>query len=234
MQATDRRRNLRPEACRSCGKFCEAGQGYLYRDTSGGTVRRLGRFGWFVKCAECHSDGKSRLTVSMERHAAANPPALAIRPWSVAQVKRWTVVRVTHEGDVALRLDAGSFSEIISDRDRINSRFTAPTGYALEQAEFADKPLSANAAAYLESQILPLVNAIQAEEQLAGEEAAAKLATAGATVTPLITGYGWRIEYRGGHYTLWGCVGGKNSLKGFRLTDEGERWTETTAEKLLS
>lgn len=238
MTVAERRRNMRAENCRACGKFCEAGQGYLYRDTNSRTVRRLGRFGWFVKCEECHGGNKSQTTVRMERDAAARADEPVVRPWSVSQVKRWTVSRTVHEGDVAIRISAGVFEEVVSYRDRINSRFTAPTGYALEQATFAGRPLSENAATHLSGQILPLVVAVQSEEQAAGEAAVAKLVAAGATATPCPSGYGWRVEYKGGRYTLWGCVDGKNKVSGLvgeahQLNEHGGRWVETTAEELL-
>ena len=225
---------MRSENCRACGKLCEAGQGYLYRDTTSRTVRRLGRFGWFVKCEECHGGAKTRLTVSLEKRAAARADVPFVRPWSVSQVKNWAVGRTTHEGDVAINIEAGTaFVEVVSYRDRINSRFTAPTGYALEQAEFAGKPLSEKAAAYLTAQILPIVVAVQTEEQLAGDEAIAKLTAAGATATPCPSGYGWRVEFKGGRYTLRGCIGGANKVVGMTQPNEHGRWVETTAEELL-
>lgn len=233
MTVTERRRNMRAENCRACGKLCEAGHGYLYRDTNSRTVRRLGRFGWFVKCEGCHGGNKSQMTVRMERDAAARADEPVVRPWSVSQVKRWVVSRTVHEGDVAIRISAGVFEEVVSYRDRINSRFTAPTGYALEQATFAGRPLSENAATYLSGQILPLVVAVQSEEQAAGEAAVAKLVAAGATATPCPSGYGWRVEYKGGRYTLWGCVDGKNKVSGLTQPNEQGRWVETTAEELL-
>ena len=231
MTTTERRRNMRVENCRACGKPCEAGQGYLYRDTTSRTVRRLG---WFVKCEKCHGGGKTRLTVSLEKQAAARAEEPIVRPWSVSQVKKWVVSRTTHEGDVAIRIEAGTaFVEVVSYRDRINSRFTAPTGYALEQAEFAGKPLSRRAAAYLTAQILPIVVAVQTEEQVAGEGAIAKLTAAGATATPCPSGYGWQVDFKGGRYTLWGCVGGTNKVVGMTQPNEHGRWVETTAEELL-
>lgn len=230
--ATERRRNMRAENCRSCGKFCEAGQGYLYKDTH--THRRnryTGRFLWFVKCEECHEGAKTRLTISMEQQAAARAAEPVVRPWSVSQVKKWVVSRTTHDGDVAIRIDGGTFSEVVSYRDRINSRFTAPAGYSMEQMEFCGKPLSEKAAEHLSEQVLRIVVAVQSEEQVSGELAAAKLVSAGATVTPCPSGYGWRVEYKGGRYTLWGCVDGKNKVVG--LAQEQGRWIETTAEELI-
>jgi hypothetical protein len=231
MTSTERRKNARPENCRACGVFCEAGQGNLYRDTTSRTVNRLGKFGWFVKCNSCNDGGKTRLTVTMEKQAAARSGEVAVRPWSVSQVKKWIVSRMTHEGEVAIQIDAGSFVEVVSYRDRINSRFTAPTGYSLEQIEFAGKPLSEKASRLLSEQILPIVVAVQSEEKTSGEIALEKMIAAGATAKPCPSGHGWRVEFQGGRYTLWGCVDGKNQVSGL---DPTNKWIETTAESLLA
>lgn len=228
-----RRRNMRAEGCRSCGKLCEAGQGYLYHDTN--TTRRnryTGRFLWFVKCEECHSGNKTRMTFAMDkdRDSRANDPV--VRPWSVSQVRKWSVSRVTHEGEVAIRIDSADFQEVVSYRDAINSRFSAPTGYAMEQMEFSGKPLSDKAAADLSGRVLAILVDVQNEEQAAGESAIQKLATAGATVAKCLSGYGWKVEYKGGHYTLFGCVDGKNKVVGWTKETEHCRWIVTTAEEL--
>ena len=229
MIATDRRRNMRAENCKACGKLCEAGQGYLYRDTHGRPNRNTGRFGWFVKCEECNAGNKTRSTVKMEQHAAAHANDPVIRPWSVSQVKKWAVERITHDGDVAIRIEAGTFSEIISYRDRINSSFTAPTGYAMKQHDFSGKPLSRNAADELSDRVVTIVNAVNREERTAGELAAAKLTAAGAVVALHCSGACWNVEYKGGRYTLWGCVDGMNKMSGL----VNGQWTETTAENLI-
>jgi hypothetical protein len=232
--ASDRRRNMRAENCRACGVPCEAGQGYLYQDTNSRRRNRVnGRFLWFVKCEKCHSEAKTRTTVAMEKSAASHANEPVVRPWSVSQAKKWVVSQTTHDGDVAIRVDGANFSEIISGRDRINSRFTAPTGYSLEQREFAGKPLSENAASYLSELVLAIVVAVQSEEESAGEMAVAKLVDAGAVVTPYLSGHAWRVEYRGGRYTLWGCVDGKNKVTGLAQASETGRWVETTAEELI-
>lgn len=234
----DRRRNMRPDNCRACGKSCEAGQGYLYRDTNSRTVRRIGRFGWFVKCEECHGGNKTKMTVAMEKHAAARANEPVVRPWSVAQVRNWAVDRITHNGDVAILVETGTFGMIVSYRDPINGRFTAPTGYALEQKEFAGKPLSEKAAAELSPRILAIVVAVQGEELAAGEAAAARLVAAGATVTLHPCGWGWKVSYKGGEFHLDGLTGGANRIGGFTGLDAERRvtgvWFEGTVEELLA
>ena len=236
---TERRRNMRAEQCRACGQLCEAGQGYLYHDTN--TTRRnrhTGRFLWFVKCEECHVGAKTRMTVKLEQQAAARAAEPIIRPWSVSQVRTWAVDRVTHDGDVAILVETGTFGEVVSYRDPINSRFTAPTGYSLEQREFGGKPLSERAAAELGGKILAIVVAVQNEERAAGEAAVAKLVAAGAAVTPHGSGFCWKVSYRGGEYWLWGCVDGKNRVSGLTDVDANRnvtgRWIETTAEELIA
>jgi hypothetical protein len=235
MVGTERRRNMRAESCRACGKACEAGQGYLYRDTHNRRRNRYtGAFLWFVKCEECHGGDKTRLTIASEKYAAAHANDPVVRPWSVSQVKKWAVTRTEHEGDIAIRVEAGTFSEVVSYRDHINSRFSAPTGYSLEQHEFAGKPLSQKAADELGARILPMLVAIQNEEQAAGEAAVAKLVAAGATAKPCPSGYGWRVEYKGGDYCLWGCVEGKNKITGIGRKGVAGQWVETTAEELIA
>jgi hypothetical protein len=230
----DRRRNMRAENCKACGKFCEAGQGYLYRDTHGRPNRYTGKFGWFVKCEECHSGNKTKLTVTLEKHAAAHANDPVIRPWSVASVKNWTVTRTTHEGDVAIRVDGKGFSEIVSGRDRINSRFTAKNSYTLEQNGLAGKPLSEKAAEHLGAQIFAIVVAVQDDERMAGNAAVDKLVAAGATVTLSPSGNAWKVKYKGGEYTLWGCVDGKNKVTGLAVAGVHGPWVETTAEELIA
>jgi hypothetical protein len=224
---------MRTENCRACGKLCEAGQGYLYRDTHGRPNRYTGKFGWFVKCEECHGGSKTKMTVAMEKHAAAHINDPVIRSWSVAQVKNWVVIRTTYEDDVAIRVEGNGFSEVVSYRDRINSRFSAPTGYTLEQKEFAGKPLSEKAAEHLSARILVIVNAVQEEEQAAGEAAVAKLAAAGAQISFYPAGNCWEVKYQGVSYNLWGCVDGKNKLIGVVQTGGLGTWVETTAEELI-
>lgn len=234
---TERRRNAHPGNCRSCGAAVEAGAGYLYRDTNGRQARarydRTGRWGWFVRCNACHTGNKTKLTVEMERDAVRRQSAPVVRPWSVSQVRGWAVDRITHKGEPAILVESGTFGEIVSYRDRINSRFTAPTGYALKQMELAGRPLSEKAAAHLSALILALVVAVQREEQEAGEAALAKLLAAGASAKPCPSGYGWRVEFRGGRYTLWGCVGGKNKVMGITQPNESGRWVDTDAESLI-
>lgn len=214
--------------------MCDAGNGYLYKDTNTNRRNRYtGRFLWFVKCGDCHSGAKTRMTVEMEKQAAARADEPVVRPWSVSQVKKWIVSRTTHEGDVAIRIDSSTFTEVVSYRDCINSRFTAPTGYAMEQMVFGGKPLSEKAAEHLSEQVLRIVVAVQSEEQVAGELAVEKMVSAGATVTPCLSGYGWCVEYKGGRYTLWGCVDGKNKVVGMTQANEQGRWIETTAESLI-
>lgn len=238
MIAIERRRNMRAENCKACGKLCEAGQGYLYRDTHGRPNRHTGRFGWFVKCEGCSAGNKTRLTVKMEQHAAAHANDPVIRPWSITQVKKWLVKRITHDGDVAIIVEAPTFSEVISYRDRINSSFSAPTGYGLEQHDFAGKPLSDKAAVELSDRIVAIVNAVNREERAAGEAAAAKLTAAGAVVSMHCTGGSWKVEFKGGSYTLWGHVDGTNKMTGLVSTAvvNGTTvgpWIETTAETLI-
>ena len=225
---------MRAENCRSCGKFCESGHGYLYRDTHGRPNYRTGRFGWFVKCEECHTGAKTRLTVSLEKQAAARANEPVVRSWSVSQVKKWVISRTVHEGDVAIQVDGGSFVTVVSYRDRINGRFTAPTGYNLEQYEFEGKPLSEKAEAHLSPQILSLVTAVQKEEHEAGETAVAKLVAAGATATPYLSGHAWSVVFQGGSYTLWGNVDGGNKVTGVTQPNERGRWVETTAEAMIA
>lgn len=177
---TERRRNMRADNCRACGAHVEAGAGYLYRDTHSRPNRYTGRFGWLVKCQPCHEGGKTKLTVRMERDAAARanepPPP---RSWSVAQVRKWAVERGEHEGDVAVFV-AGAFGrEVVSYRDRINSGFTGDTGYSLEQHEFVGRPLSAAAVADLSPRILAALVAVQEEERVGLVAAAEKLVAAG-------------------------------------------------------
>lgn len=231
MTTTERRRNMRAENCRACGEPCEAGKGYLYRDTRGKVVRRLGRFGWFVKCESCHQGAKTRESVFREQQAAKRANEPIIRPWAVPQVKKWTISRIAHLGDVAICIEAGMFTQIVSYRDPMNGRFTAPTGYAMEQMIVADKPLSEQAARFLSGRILALVKVVQAEEQASGERAVAKLVAAGATVDPAPSGHGWRVALNGGNYSLWGFTGGKNKIMGVPGQQGG--WVETTIEKLL-
>ena len=138
-----------------------------------------------------------------------------------------------HEDDVAIRLESGSISEIISYRDRINSSFTAPTGYALEEATIGGKPLSPNAVTYLSPKILAIVEAVRSDEQASGELAVAKLVEAGATVHRGSSWNTWKVSYRGGSYTLWGCIDGKNKICGVTESNENGRWVDTTAEELI-
>lgn len=203
--ATSRRRNMRAECCRACGTMCEPEQGYLYSDTN--TSRRnrhTGRFLWFVKCESCHLGNKSRTTVAMERQAAARASEPVIRPWSIAQVKGWTVERFTYKGDAAIRICAPTFSAVISYRDRINSSFQACSVYDLEEYGVAGKACSAKAAAHISNQIDSIVTAVQSEERANGETAAARLTALGAIVTD--HHHYWRVSVAGGNYTLWGCV----------------------------
>lgn len=235
---TERRRNMRPENCRACGKHCEAGEGYLYRDTNSRTSRqnrnrRTGAFGWFVKCADCHAGEKTRLTVRMEKDAAARADEPIVRPWSVSQVKGWTVTRTTHEGDVAIRVEGKGISQVVSYRDRINSAFDAPSAYHLEEFGLAGKPLSRAAAELIGEQIKVITHAINAEERASAEAAVAKLVAAGATCEMWNVYHCYKVEYKGGQYTLWGCVEGKNKVTGIITTTIPYTWIETTAEKLL-
>jgi hypothetical protein len=230
MIAIERRRNMKAESCRACGKFCEAGDGFLYRDTH--THRRnryTGRFLWFVKCVDCHEGNKTKGIVAAEKYAAAHASDPVVRPWSLSQVRKWSVERIEHKDDVAIRIESATFAGIISYRDRINSSFRAPTGYAMEQYEFAGKPLSRNAADELTNRVLPIINAVNSEERASGEIAAAKLVAAGAVVSKHCCGFCWNVEFKGGRFTLWGCVNGNNKMSGII----NGKWVETTAENLI-
>jgi hypothetical protein len=174
------------------------------------------------------------MTVKMERYVASQPDKPVVHSWSVASVKNWTVTRTTHEDDVAIRVEGKGFSEIVSYRDPINSLFRAPTGYTLEQREFAGKPLSEKAAEHLSAQILVILTAVQREERAGGEAAVIKLVAAGATVSPYNTDTAWRVGYKGGSYTLWGCVDGKNKMSGMATLGVAGTWVETTTEELIA
>jgi hypothetical protein len=198
----ERRRNMRAEACRSCGAACAAGAGYLYRDL--GTGRR--RASWFVKCEECHGGKKTRLSVKLERQAAARaelPAEPAVRPWGVASARKWAVELAPGEGgDVALFL-AGPFGRLaISYRDRIGGGFDAPTGYALEEGvRVAGKPLSRAAALELSPRILALVAQVRERERAGVMEAAATLEAGGVVAVKHPFSDYWTVKL-GGLVTL--------------------------------
>ena len=179
MTATDRRRNMRAEPCRICGKDCSAGEGYLYRDTDSRTVRRLGRFGWFVKCAECHGAKETRGTRANKLHAAKCAAEPTVRPWSVSQVKGWTVERVCDK----VVITAKDWCEQGTYRDRITRACVAKCEYHLTEFGLCDRPLSQAAAELIYSRIRPLAAAIVAEERAATTAIIDALANAGATIT---------------------------------------------------
>jgi hypothetical protein len=233
---TDRRRNMRAEGCKVCGAHCESGAGYLYKDTN--TFRRnhrTGGFLWFVKCETCHGGNKTRLTLEMERNALKHANDPVVHAWSVTQVKKWVVSRVTHEGDVAIKVTGKGVDLVVSYRDPISSRFSAPTGYSLEQKVIADKPLSKSAANHLGDRILAVLCDVQAEEAASAEAAVTRLRAAGAAVVACPSGCGWRVDFGGHHYTMWGCVGGDTRICGYTPSPDGglNRFVDTTVEKLL-
>lgn len=203
----ERRRNMRAEGCRACGKFCEAGQGYLYRDTNSKTTRRNGRFGWFVKCEECNSGNKTRMTVAMEKQAEKHKDDPVIRPWSVSQVKKWTVELGTVEEAFAdvVTLDVGiyvvgSFGRtLISYRDPIGSTFTAPGD--MEGYEVDGKPLSKAAAVELSARIYPLVREVNQKETDGVVAAATALTNGGVEVVKHPYSKHWSLKL-GGLVTL--------------------------------
>ena len=61
-----------------------------------------------------------------------------------------------------------------------------------------------------------------------------KLVAAGATVSPYNTDTAWRVGYKGGSYTLWGCVDGKNKMSGMATLGVAGTWVETTTEELIA
>ena len=178
MTATERRRNMRAEPCRICGKDCPAGEGFLYRDTDSRTVRRLGRFGWFVKCAECHGGKETRGTLANKRLAAKCAATPAVRPWSVSQVKTWSVERV---GDKVI-VTAKDWAEMGTYRDIITRECVAKCEYHLTEFGLGGKPLSKAAAELVCSRIRPFATAILMEERAATTAIIDALANAGATI----------------------------------------------------
>ncbi len=60
-------RNTRSDLCRSCWRWCESGQGYLYRDTY--TFQRgcnKGQTIVFLKCEKCYSGGEPKYDPSRD------------------------------------------------------------------------------------------------------------------------------------------------------------------------
>lgn len=225
-QTTDRRQNSRTANCRSCGAYCEAGKGYLYFDRAKG---------WFVKCQDCNAGQKTRATVKAERRALTHPIQPTVRPWTITQVRKWTVELVTRSDDVAVVLRTGTAETVMSFRDPITSRFTANSLYEMDGMDIDGKPISLPSAKHLDSLIYPLVEWVQKREQVAGEAAALRLVIAGATAVLRAGGHGWQVDYKGGRYTMWGCVDGKNEISGFTCeSGENRRWIETTVEQLIS
>ncbi len=219
---SDRRRNQYAANCKVCGVEVQPGNGWLYNDTR----CRAGQGKWskFVKCDRCHELGVSHKSQLPENQTAPQP---TVRPWSVSQVRLWTIERGEVDGDAALFV-VGSFGrEVISYRDRINSGFCVFSGYALEMHEVAGKPLSKAGVEELSPRLEAAADVIRGDEVEALDNAVAKLLAAGGTFDPLAQRQHYRrVEFRGGSWCVFA-----NSVYGQPAL--GLPYINTTVEKLI-